>query len=430
MRVFGRPKKQSSDVFGISAEILVDSYVDRGSLDAEIQKQLRRRNHIALRGESKCGKSWIRKRNVPDAIVVQCRLKKTSADIYKDILAELGISIITEKSDKLTGATSVEVSGEMGRSIIAKIGAKLGASLAAEAANKYKVLGKGENDLKFICEAIKASGRRVVIEDFHYMSVDERKAFSFDMKAMWDYETYLIVVGVWSQSNMLIYLNPDLSGRIEEISIYWSDEDLKAVIQKGSCALNVSFSVALASRLVEDSFGNAGLLQKLALNTLDEVDVTEEQENPLIIDNINAGEAAGMKYAEQLNPAYQQFAKRVSSGIRSRTDATGIYAHAMAVIMGESDDDLKKGLDLHTIFAKANAKQPRIKKGNLRTVLEKFEGLQIDEDGRGLVLSFNEATDEIHVVDRQVLLYRKYATVKWPWDNMIAEADGSEGYAD
>lgn len=262
------------------------------------------------------------------------------------------------------------------------------------------------------------------------MSVDERKAFSFDMKAMWDYETYLIVVGVWSQSNMLIYLNPDLAGRIEEISIYWSDDDLKAIIEKGSRALNVSFSSALSSRLVEDSFGNAGLLQKLALNTLDEVDVSEEQDTPLTIDSIDAGEAAGMKYAEQLNPAYQQFAKRVSSGIRSRTDATGIYAHAMAVIMAESDDDLKKGLDLHTIFSKANAKQPRIKKGNLRTVLEKFEGLQIDEDGRGLVLSFNEATDEIHVVDRQVLLYRKYATVKWPWDNMIAEADGSEGYAD
>lgn len=430
MRMFGRPKKLSSDVFGISAEILVDSYVDRGSLDAEIKKHIKRKNHIALRGESKCGKSWIRKKNVPDAIVVQCRLKKTSAEIYKDILAELGISIIVEKSDKITGGTAIEVNGELGRSIIAKIGAKLGSSLSAETANKYKVLGKGENDLKFICEAIKASEQRVVIEDFHYMSVDERKAFSFDMKAMWDYETYLIVVGVWSQSNMLIYLNPDLAGRIEEISIYWSDDDLKAIIEKGSRALNVSFSSALSSRLVEDSFGNAGLLQKLALNTLDEVDVSEEQDTPLTIDSIDAGEAAGMKYAEQLNPAYQQFAKRVSSGIRSRTDATGIYAHAMAVIMAESDDDLKKGLDLHTIFSKANAKQPRIKKGNLRTVLEKFEGLQIDEDGRGLVLSFNEATDEIHVVDRQVLLYRKYATVKWPWDNMIAEADGSEGYAD
>lgn len=430
MSLFHKQKKQSSDVFGISAEILADSYVDRGSLDAEIQKQLKRRNHIALRGESKCGKSWIRKKNLPDAIIVQCRLGKTTLAIYSDILAELGIGIITERANKITSGTAIEVNGEAGINILAKIAAKLGFTLSKEEANKYRILGRGENDLKFVCEAIKASGRRVVVEDFHYMSVEERKAFSFDLKAMWDFETYLIIVGVWSQSNMLIYLNPDLAGRMEEISIYWSDYDLQCIIEKGSTALGVLFVEALKSRLVLDSFGNAGLLQKLVLNTLDEVGITEEQYPITTIDDVSAGEAAGMKYAEQLNPAYQQFAKRVSSGIRSRTDATGIYAYAMAVIMDESDDDLKKGLDLHTIFTKANARQPRIKKGNLRTVLEKFEGLQIDDDGRGLVLSFNEATDEIHVVDRQVLLYRKYATVKWPWDSMVLEGEKLEGYGD
>lgn len=427
MSLFGRRMKQSSDVFGISAEILSDSYVDRGSLDSEIRKQLTRKNHIALRGESKCGKSWIRKKNIPDALVVQCRLGKTVKSIYQDILGELGIAIILESSSKSSIGTSVEVSGEVGHSIISKIASKFGLNSTSEQSDKFQIFGKGENDLKFICEVIKASDRRVVIEDFHYMSVDERKAFSFDMKAMWDYETYLTVVGVWSQSNMLIYLNPDLAGRIEEISIYWSDDDLGCILKKGADALNIDFSSALSNQLVTDSFGNAGLLQKLALNTLDEVGITEECKDKVLLSDVSAGEAAGMKYAEQLNPAYQQFAKRVSAGIRSRTDATGIYAHAMAVIMSEDDESLKKGLDLHTIFSKANAKQPRIKKGNLRTVLEKFESLQIDNDGRGLVLSFNEATDEIHVVDRQVLLYRKYATVKWPWDNMIADADAEGG---
>jgi hypothetical protein len=361
---------------------------------------------------------------------VQCRLGKSVQSIYQDILRELGISIVLESSDKAVTGTTVEVSGEVGHGIIARIASKLGLTTVNESSTRYKVLGRGENDLHFICEAIKSSGRRVVVEDFHYMAVDQRKAFAFDLKAMWDFETHIVIVGVWSQSNMLIYLNPDLAGRIEELSIYWSDDDLKSIVAKGSAALSVKFSPELTSKLVDDSFENAGLLQKLALNTLDEVGIFEEQSGETCIADIAAGEAAGMKYAEQLNPAYQQFAKRVSAGIRSRTDATGIYAHAMAVIMSESDDALKQGVDLHTIYVKAYAKQPRIKKGNLRTVLEKFEGLQIDDDGRGLVLSFNEATDEVHVVDRQVLLYRKYATVKWPWDSMVSEADGTEGYGD
>ena len=76
-------KKQTHEVFGISPTILADSYVDRGNLDKEISRKLRRPIHLALRGESKCGKSWLRQKNIPNAIVVQCRLKTTVLDIYR-----------------------------------------------------------------------------------------------------------------------------------------------------------------------------------------------------------------------------------------------------------------------------------------------------------------------------------------------------------
>lgn len=139
--------------------------------------------------------------------------------------------------------------------------------------------------------------------------------------------------------------------------------------------------------------------------------------------HIAAVESSEMHYAEQLNPLYQQFAKRVSGGIRNKKNSTGIYAHAMAVILDSSDSDLMRGLSADRIYAVAHGRQDRIQRGNLTKVLEKFEDLQVDEDGRGLVLSYNEATEEVFVVDRQLLLYRRYATVKWPWEEMIGEAD-------
>ena len=81
------------------------------------------------------------------------------------------------------------------------------------------------------------------------------------------------------------------------------------------------------------------------------------------------------------------------------------------------------------IFENANAREKRIQKGNPRTVLEKFESLQVDQDGRGLVLAYNDASTEISIVDRQLLLYRRYSTVKWPWEDIIAEANASgDGY--
>ncbi len=251
------------------------------------------------------------------------------------------------------------------------------------------------------------------------MSVPERKRLAFDLKALWDYSVFVLIVGVWTKSNMLIYLNPDLSGRVEEVPITWGSRDLERILERGGEALNIEFSPAVKTRMVRDCFENAGILQRLALGTLEAAGIFEAQDQRLIVDDSAALDTAAMEYAEQLNPLYQQFAERVSTGIRQRKNSTGIYAHAMAVILSADDNTLLRGIGIDDIFTAAHERQPRIQKGNLRSILEKMEDLQVDEDGRGLVLAYNESTREVSVVDRQLLLYRRYSTVKWPWEDLI-----------
>jgi hypothetical protein len=276
-----------------------------------------------------------------------------------------------------------------------------------------------------VADVLKASGKRLVVEDFHYMSVPERKSLAFDLKAFWDYRLFIVIVGVWNQSNMILYLNPDLSGRVKEVSIYWSKEDLTKVIDKGSEALNLVFDVDCKKKLVGDCFGNVGILQALALQALDELKIHVCQDELRLINSPAAIEAAAMAYADQLNSRYQQFAETVSGGIRKRQDTTGIYAHAMAAILEADDEKLLNGLSIDDVYAIAHAREPRIQKGNLRVVLEKFEELQVDEDGRGLVLAYNSATKKVSIVDRQLLLYRKYLTMRWPWEDLVHERQGS-----
>ncbi|MGH9724683.1 MAG: hypothetical protein ACRD41_06420, partial [Candidatus Acidiferrales bacterium] len=86
------------------------------------------------------------------------------------------------------------------------------------------------------------------------------------------------------------------------------------------------------------------------------------------------------------------------------------------------DDLALTSISLDYIFEQAHSREPRIQKANLRTVLEKFEQLQVDDEGRSLVLAYNDAVGEITIVDRQLLLYRRYCTVKWPWEDLIADA--------
>ncbi|WP_213351428.1 hypothetical protein [Citrobacter braakii] len=421
-------KKQSHEVFGISPTILADSYVDRGNLDREISRKLRRPIHLALRGESKCGKSWLRQKNIPDAIVVQCRLKTTVLDIYIDILSQLGINLILERTEKDTIKGVMEGSAEGGIGLIAKLKVKFGLETSEEEVIKKGNVGQDINDLRFIAEIINEAKRKVVIEDFHYLKTHERQIFSYDLKALWDYGCFFVIIGVWTKTNLLIYLNSDLGSRIEEIPISWSRSDLEKVITSGSETLKVKFSDHITRCILDDCYGNVGILQQLVLNILDETGIDEECSTLITLDDREKFTDAAMKYAEQLNSRYQKFAKDISSGIRKRTETTGIYAHAMAVIMDSSDNDLIQGLELDTIFRIASKRQSRILKGNLRTVLQKIEELQVDSDDRGLVISYNDATDEVTAIDRTILIYRKYLTIKWPWEDLISEA--KDGYGE
>lgn len=416
-------RKQTAEVFGISNQILSDSYVNRGNLDEELQRRLGRPTHIALRGESKCGKSWIRQRNIPDAITVQCRLNKSPRDLYTDALAILGLHLVTEKRSDLTKIGKLEATAEAGASILAKLAATFGAEIQHASGTTSVPVGQDLEDINFVSSIINASGRRLVIEDFHYLSPAERKAFAYDLKALWDLGTYVVIIGIWAENNLLLHLNPDLSGRINEMPIYWSDKDLCAVIEKGSAALKVDFSAQITQAMVKDSFGTVGILQNLALRTLDEAKIYEEQRSPTTIVDQELYVDAAMAYAEQLNALYQTFAKRVASGIRQRQNATGIYAHMLKVVLATDDKTLTEGMHTDAIFAEAHALEPRIQKPNLRQILLKIDGLQVDDDGRGLILSYDENKDEVYVVDRQLFLYRKYATVRWPWEQLIAEAD-------
>ena len=413
------------DVFGINTEVKEGSYIDRANLDLKMQRYLSKNSHIAIYGASKCGKSWFRQRNLPESIVVQCRYGMTVNDIYTTALADLEIKLVLEesKTNKIQG--SVEATGEFGTNILGKMKVKAQTLLSKDSTTKTKPVGKDISDLSHIAEIINASGQRLIIEDFHYINEKEKKSFAFDLKALWDYKCYVIIIGVWSQSGYLTTLNSDLLSRIKELSIVWSNPDLEAVIKKGCSTLNIQISDEIIKELVTDSYGNVGILQTLVDNLLDEAEISGYCEDGFLIDDKDLYENATHEYAENLSAYYHKFANTVSAGMRKRAGSTEIYAHALAVILESEDSVLNNGIHINQVYEIAHKRQPRIIKPNLESALKKIDELQVDEDNRGLVLSYNEGTKEIIIVDRQLLFYRKYRPIEWPWESMIEELEAS-----
>jgi hypothetical protein len=422
---------KTHEVFGIKASISEFSYIDRGSLDHEFQKLIdRNQTHIAIRGVSKSGKSWLRQRVLADPIVVQCRLSHTVSEIYKDALARLEIKTELDRTTTDSFSGKIVATGEAGVKLLAKVTGSGELSGERQTSRRLKSFGKDIEDLEFIASLIKESRRTLVIEDFHYLAVDEQRRFAFDLKALWDYGLLVVVVGVWISENMLITLNPDLSDRIEELSVTWKRSELKQVFIKGCTALNLSPTAAVIDELTKISYESVGLLQKLALHLIDdELGISDAalEGSDAPVTRLDAVDNAAMHVAEQLNALYQAFAKRVCDGIRKRRNSTGIYAHAMAAVMSADDEALSSGLPVRAIYENAHAKQPRIQHGNLKIALTHFQGLQVDDDGRGLVLAYDSQGEKVSVVDKQLLLYRKFATVKWPWEDLIEEVSKESG---
>lgn len=369
------------------------------------------------------GKSWLRQKLLPDAIVVQCRFGHTNIDVYKLALSQLGLRLeVSSTTDrKLSG--NVEATGELSIKLLAKAAASIGGAYEKADSETSKPAVAAFEDLALIAEIINTSERRLVIEDFHYLSREQRKVFASDLKALWDMECFAVIIGVWGEHNMLLHENPDLRSRVEETSIAWSDGDLRAVLTKGAEALNIEFSEELAAELVHDSYSNVGLLQTLALRLLKNVGVLVEQPALARIEDLSALERAARAYSEQLVPVFRVFAKQVADGIRKRQNATSIYAHAIAVVLDQSDQMLVDGVPFDLVYEQAHARQPRIQKPNLRTVLGHFDELQVDKDGRGLILSWDETANAVIVVDRELLFYRKYQAVRWPWQDLIDEVE-------
>jgi hypothetical protein len=222
-----------NQVFGVSAQIPEYTYVDRSGLDNRFRYSLERNAHIVLHGGSKQGKTVLRKKNLAEdkSIVIQCRANTTCSGIYQEILAHLGVAV--EKTLTNTSTTGMETAAKAGFNIFAaRAEAGVTGTKENEAATVREPVGLSADNLRFVSNAILRSGARVVIEDFHYMPEEEKRTLSFDLKAFWDLRTFVIIVGVWAEQNLLAYYNGDLSGRTTRLTCNGAARNWNRCLQK------------------------------------------------------------------------------------------------------------------------------------------------------------------------------------------------------
>lgn len=411
------------EVFGVSAHIPKYTYVDRSGLDNRFKYSIQRDAHIVLHGGSKQGKTVLRLANLPEEMsaVVQCRATTTCTQIYEQLLADVGSAV--PMTSELSSSTSAEVGGTAGVSAgIGLFKTKAEVTASGSTGNEVKststIVGAGAGNLRFVSDAINRSGKRAIIEDFHYMPEEEKKRLAFDLKALWDMRTFLIVVGIWAEHNLLPYYNGDLSGRIDEIDVQWTNEELGQVLAKGEAALKVTIAPEIRDQMIQDASQNVGLLQRIAEKFCIHSGVYSTIDLPFA--ETLAGREALNRCREEIcseeASRYRQFADALSRGFKSNEESElKVYQNIARVAIEASDHDLREGLHYDTVFDRVHALNDRVRRSDLTAALQRLNRLQQDRQVSPLVISYNEKSRYVQLVDRELLFYRKYGNPIWPW---------------
>lgn len=413
---------QLNDVFGIMTSVPTHTYVDRSGLDGHFQYLLNTDRHIVIYGSSKQGKTSLRRKQLPESqcLVVPCKPDFTVYDIYTELRRQLGVSELTEvkSTNNFKGGVSAEAKGEAGIPLITKAqaGGALRADLEHGSTETFVNVPSG-NSLTALAKSLEGSGKRVIIEDFHYLSDTERKAFAFDLKALWDLKVFVIIVGVWAEQNFLLLYNNELNGRIEEMDVRWGSGELDQVISKGENTLNIIFDEPIRSAIISDASGNVGLLQRFAENICRTSSIYSDRNVITILTDVSVVDRCRQHICSSQESRYFGFVEIVGRGFKdAERTKLKMYRHLIRVCFEATEGELLNGIDRADLLTRIQVYEPDANLSVLSAALAKLDRLQAERGISPTVLSYNNVGRQVVLVDRELLFFRRHTKRRWPWD--------------
>jgi len=337
-------------------------------------------------------------------------------EIWNNALRQLEATF--SSSINVTKKSSSSVGGKIdaeGNILVAKVAGEVHSEISSGHENQYEknFLAGKENDLDYLATELKQKNKRLIIEDFHYLTEEERRNVAFDLKALYELGVYVIVVGIWSEQNLLTYYNGDLTGRIEEININWNTVELSNVIEKGEEILNVKFNEDLKHEIIESSFQNVGILQRLA----EKICLANNVLTPLLTSfnfekNGNFDDAVKQVISD-IGQRYTRICEVFVKGFRTDTKLR-IYYKIFRLLTKAAEQNLIIGLPSSFLLKNIQSLgDEEIRQADLTQCLDRIERLQSSRQITPLLVSYNKNLRLLALMDREFLFYRKYSGVNW-----------------
>ncbi|RXV64233.1 hypothetical protein D1006_40665 [Burkholderia stabilis] len=401
---------KTSEVYGISRDLPLN-YVTRKSADDALIENLTRDKHLVIFGSSKQGKTSLRKHclNESDYIIVHCSNRWSLEDLHSAILKRAGFELTQSNTKTETGkskvlatlkatflGTGVETSGELAREVAAS--------------TTTTPLELDMNDVNDIIKALAGFNRYIVLEDFHYLTVEAQRDFSVALKAFHEQSKLcFIIVGVWLEEGRLTVYNGDLTGRIFGINAdKWSRDELMQVIGDGEALLNIQFSDDFKQKLLDGCLDSVYMVQEACYQACQRAKVYETVKSSTrfqIPDSVDVLDII-KEVVNQQTGRYNSFITQFAAGFQQTT--LEMYRWLLYPVLTANVAHLEDGLGYREIRTTLQAKHPMgkdLNAGNVTQALQFVTSLQNQKDIKPIVLDYDQTNIKMNIVDLGFLIW-------------------------
>lgn len=399
---------KTSDVYGIQRDLPLN-YVSRKTADDALIENLTRDKHLVIFGSSKQGKTSLRKNCLPDSdyVVVHCSNRWALDDLHTAILKVAGYELTQSTTKTTSGKSKVSASLKGG---FPGLGAKVSGEKADETTDAVttKPIDLDPSDVNDIIAALKGFDRYIVLEDFHYLTVETQRDFSVALKAFHEQSKLcFIIVGVWLEEGRLTVYNGDLTGRIFGINAdKWRPEELREVIESGEALLNIQFDEGFKVALLQRCLDSVHIVQEVCYQACRSKGIYETAKTQTFLgDDIDVGDLV-RDVVNQQTGRYHGFITQFASGFQDT--ALQMYKWLLYPVLTASTEKLEEGLkyrELRLSLQEVHPQGSELNPGNLTQALQFAASLQVKKEIKPIVLDYDQTNLRLNVVDRGFLIW-------------------------
>ena len=408
----------TNQVFGVSNE-LIDTYIIREKVDNLFIEGLQKNKYIIIYGASKQGKTSLTNKHLSenDYVKVNCSPTSTTLDIFNSIVRQLDVEIIesTETTTTFGGEVKVGLKAKIRIPFFGGADAETEATASGqkEKGISYKTIDYNlalAQDLSELLREIKF-GKRIILENFHYLEEDIQKQLSIDLRIFEDYNILFIILGIWREKNRLSQFNGDLVDRVIEVPVEpWEKSDLKKITNEGLPLLNVDFSQIL-DYIIDSCFDSVGVFQEICKESCYSAGIKNTQDSLIQITKENVDNAISKK----LNDYASRHIRCLESFIEQRgtnTDEVPLYIpyYFIKILLDESFENITPGLKRKSIQDKIKEIHHRpesVRASDMGYFLKNLVSSQIKKNISPPIFDYDISTSSIKIIDSTFYFFLK-----------------------